>query len=297
MPVDIAICVYGKPAQTAVTIASLVQHSGAHIGRIWLQQERQQPYGADISPISKVFPDLDIYQFVPEQFLGLDFIDDGKLARDPAYRRSIRYQLAFEEARTRWLFVCHNDCLFTGDILGQMLNAATPGIVGIGDIGQCWNCSASYAGLCDGARHEEYRPTYSDVMALLEQFPAPRMHPWSIEERAPLPLPECRLNEFAALIDLAAVRDLIMPRGHVMPFGAMTYDTGVTWFRHLRHIGLRFKHGEWSFHHSPFSITSAGNESLGNRERYREEEMRALDFLRHEFPSRHLQFVESYSAT
>ncbi|MBL0045733.1 MAG: hypothetical protein IPP33_15440 [Flavobacteriales bacterium] len=55
--VDVAINVYGKPAQTAVTLLSLIEHSGQWIDRIWFIEERRQPFDARFDELKNYLGD------------------------------------------------------------------------------------------------------------------------------------------------------------------------------------------------------------------------------------------------
>ena len=41
--IDVAINIFAKPYQTALSVLSLLKHSGRHVGNLWLQFE---PYGS-----------------------------------------------------------------------------------------------------------------------------------------------------------------------------------------------------------------------------------------------------------
>ena len=41
--VDVAICVYSKPYSTAVTLASLIEHSRQHIGGCLFNRKKNRP--------------------------------------------------------------------------------------------------------------------------------------------------------------------------------------------------------------------------------------------------------------
>lgn len=59
------------------------------------------------------------------------------------------------------------------------------------------------------------------------------------------PLPECRVNEWACLVNLEMTREHVAPRGPLPPFGAfeqcgrLCLDTSVPWFRELSRLGLK----------------------------------------------------------
>src|SRR5207244_12735628 len=104
---------------------------------------------------------------------------------------------------------------------------------------------AHFAGRCDGARYQQFRPTLEELLELSRRFPPPRNpnHDHHIQRDRPHPLPECRLNEFACLIHKAIVDPWVMPNDGIPPFGAYNYglDMGSAWFRYLNWVGLRLR--------------------------------------------------------
>jgi hypothetical protein len=227
LTVDVAICVYGKPYQTAATIASLLDHCGQHIGRIFIQEEKQQPNGDRVDYIKDVFPDRDVYQYVPPTFLSTFWLAEPNLDLYESIRQSVRYQIAWEKSEEDYLFICHNDVVYSGDTIGQMMAAIGDEFTGAGIVGQCWNCPANFAGVCNGYEHEAFNPTYEEVLDLIAKHPSPRTRPEFVDREQPMPLLECRLSEFACLINLEKARPLVRPLGTVVPFGWFTHDTGV----------------------------------------------------------------------
>jgi hypothetical protein len=282
--VDIAICVYGKPFQTAVTLATLLHHSEQHIGTVFIQEEKEQPHGEVVSFLPWCFPETSFAVHRPEMHHGVKFTERRRLP-EAGYRRSIRYQAAWEDSSAGHLFITHNDVLYLKDVIGLMLDHMEGDTFsGVGRVGQCWNCPASYAGRCSGETHEDFRPTYEEVETLLQEHRGVRTHISSVTPEHPYPLPECRLNEFAALINLRKTRPDVFPVGPVIPIGCMTTDTGTTWFRDLRIKGHRFRHLNEGFKHGPFSATTSGNLANSDASRYEQEEDRAKQYLLRHFP-------------
>jgi len=282
--VDVAICVYGKPYNTAVTLASLIEHSRQHIGRVFIQQEKEQPYDETVDYLPRCFPELDIVRYVPAVHIGLSFADLPRARSNAAYRLSLRYQFAWENSTKDFLFIIHNDCLFKNDIVGDMMTAIGDEFVGVGSIGQCWNCPANFAGVCDGDRHDIYQPSFEQIAKLLDGFPGPRTDLAVINRVSPMPLPECRLNEFACLINLRTTRPDVYPNGPIPPLGSMTTDIGTTWFRELRLAGRRFRNWPGNFEHAPFSRQKGGHPALSSQSVYDHDEAEARAFLRANYP-------------
>ena len=47
--IDVAMNIFAKPYQTALSVLSLLKHSGRHVGNVWLQFE---PYGSQYDIVS-----------------------------------------------------------------------------------------------------------------------------------------------------------------------------------------------------------------------------------------------------
>ncbi len=280
--VDVAINVYGKPLQTAVTLYSLLKHSGRWVNKIYFIEERRQPFGARFDFIREAFAQRIVY-FRPPLWLGVRPFQKTWWYKLAFFRKSLRYQYAWEQSKQPYLFTTHNDMLYQGDILGSLLNGID-GNTAIGQVGQCWNCSAFFAGCCDPDRYLQYRPDYSALKKLMKQWPGKRQNALGggPGKKNPWPLPECRLNEWAALIDLTKARDATHPFGPAVPFGAFHgLDVGVQWFRDVLLLGHTVAH----FDISPFAIHgwtnggAGGHGSLSDMEQYNDGEERAGQFL------------------
>ena len=166
MSVDVAINVFGKPFQTAVTLLSLLKYSGEHINRIYLIKERVQPTPTDLTFLYELLGDR-ITVYTPDHWLWIRSMDASKLLSSPqikgdGYRWSIRYQFAWERSTARYLFLTHNDVLYSGDIIKAFLDKIGDNVA-IGEIGQCWNCPAHSAGVCNGDKYFDYRPSIDEV--------------------------------------------------------------------------------------------------------------------------------------
>jgi hypothetical protein len=307
--VDVAMNIFAKPYQTALSLLSLLQFSGRHIGRIYLQFE---PQGSMFDPappyaIAEYLGDFGIWvvNYQPKYWLHLDAADPARLD-DPEYRLSLRYQHAFEHTDKQYLFVLHNDVLIKRDIVGAMLDDIGDAFA-VGQIGQCWNCPASNEALvqdsgcasfwrdtssglfcppgqdqksptpsskaapsssdtklrhsskpgfaCAPERYRDFRPDFEGLKRLYalaverEVFVRPYWEGWEKHyAAAPWPLPECRVNEWGCLVDVAMTRPLVRPEGDILPFGGyepcgkICLDIDVVWFRELNRRGLYARH-------------------------------------------------------
>lgn len=284
--VDVAINVYGKPWQTAAALLSLWEWSGGWIDRIWLVTERRQPRPLDLSPLVRHF-DGRITTYTPRLWLWTHALEPRLLYRWKPLRWSVRYQYAWEHSRNRYLFTLHNDMLFHGDLLGAMLERMGDRVA-VGPVGQCWNCPAQAAGRCGPERYEQFRPTFAELEALNAAHPAPRAtaHRRLLDPQRPWPLPECRLNEWAALIDLDRARPLTIPHGKAVPFGALHgLDIGTQWFREVLWQGARIGHFDIAPYATHAWTTTSGNghADLFDAALYDRHEAVARDHVRHHY--------------
>ncbi|MDR3569352.1 MAG: hypothetical protein P4L43_15095 [Syntrophobacteraceae bacterium] len=243
--VDVIINVYGKPWQTLCTLKSLLKHSGDRIDKIYIIKEKQHPYGDNVDWICEYFDNVLI--FTPDTYKYWYKRVNCYFKR---CRYRVRYQYGIENSNKTFVFITHNDVLYTGDILGDMLSGIGDN-AGIGEIGQCWNCPAQVKGVCSGERFNEYNPSYNDVIKL--GLPYIRTVQDKIDRKNPKPLPECRLNEWACLINRNIVMRECRPNGDSPLFGQTGMDSGDIWFRSLHIKGYKFayykkhyKHCYWS---------------------------------------------------
>jgi hypothetical protein len=90
---------------------------------------------------------------------------------------------------------------------------------------------------------ENYNPTYEEVMNIFDKYHAARGYHvvTRMNKERPMPIPECRLNEFSALIDLEVIKKECIPNGTVNLFGSFNLDIGDMWFREMFLKGYKFK--------------------------------------------------------
>jgi len=259
--IDVCINYYGKPYHTAVTLLTLWKHSSRHINKIYLVIEKIQPYYQyDVIPLLKFYlQGLPIEYVYPQYFYYSGNPDESWLS-DPEKRYGLKYQYALEKSEKEFLFLSHNDCLYEDDLLGKMLmKTQTETIAGIGLVGQCWNCPAFFAKLCDGSRFENYIPTSEELKELVDTYKPPRaaIHYKLIDSGVIHPLPECRLNEYACLVNVPLYRQNVVPTGDILPFGGGWHGTdwGAIWFHSMYNRGYKFINFPFEPHmqHAPFS--------------------------------------------
>jgi hypothetical protein len=283
--VDVAINAYGKPYQTAVTLYTLLKHSGQWIDKIYFIEEKKQPeppkYGFLLDHLGSkvVYYRPNFWFWVNKVYSFLQYFKQ--------YRHSIRYQYAWEKTDKDYLLVLHNDVYFTGDLVGQYLDGIKDHTA-IGKIGQCWNCPAHTAKLCDGDSYTQYKPDYETLMKLSAEFPGSRSHMYeaNVDKDQPWPLPECRVNEYVAMINMAKARPATIPVGKATPFGTLNkLDIGVEWFSELNNAGHTFANFNYDPYaiHSWVSLRNAGHDAMFNQDLYKHEENVARQVLKDEF--------------
>jgi len=279
--VDVIINVYGKPWQTLCTLKSLMLHSGEHIDKIYFIEEREQPYGDNVKWVLNEFDNIihyipNSYEFIPNTKTFGDLNDENN-------RYNFRYQYGIEKSDKKYVFVTHNDILYTGDIIGDMLNEIGDSI-GCGLIGQCHNCPAKSAGVCNGDKFNDFKPTYNEVIELCNDFPPARGNQFisMINQNQVMPLPECRLNEFACLLK----REIVVKENYLNDeysfFGDYNgIDLGSSWFRKMILNGYLFKNYDiyLTGKHGYFA-NNAGYPTQLNNQKYIESELNAEKYYK-----------------
>lgn len=284
--VDIALNVYGKPYQTALTLRSLLKYSGDYVNKIFIVLERKQPNNFSHQLLRSLLSDLPIEYYTPQLYLGWTEKNLRPwmlkiLLKLPSYRYSIRYQYAWEKTKAPFLFLTHNDMVYHTDIISTYLNNLN-GNIAIGHVGQCWNCPAHKIH-CDGSKYFDYRPEMNELRDLYDGWKADRAVKLGLlnDGMTSWPLPECRLNEHAALFDMSIARPLTIPEGQCTPVGTMTMDTGIKWFHEISMRGIRVSHDSFFNHarHGMFNVQGSGHGALFDRELYEYEEKMAKEML------------------
>jgi len=285
--VDVCLNVYGKPFQTVITLKTLLRHSGSHIDKIYLILEAQQPIDFDIEFVKKEVNYENLIVFTPKHYLYVHKTNIKRVLDDPDYRLSLRYQYGIENTNKKFLFVIHNDVLFKKDVLKDFINLIGDS-AGIGQIGQCWNCPMFYEKKCNGDKFETFNPTYSEIIPDVLKYPESRTFIFRnifIDKNQPMPLPECRLNEWCCLLNMEIYKKETIPYGNILPFGGyFKIDLADEWFRQMFLKGYKFKNvdiDEWCTH-GFFSEINRGNPSVLNKDIYIRDEKLAEEFFKNE---------------
>ncbi len=283
--VDVVINVYGKPYNTAVTLYTLLKHSGQWIDKIYFIQERKQPHNSNFDFIKTAFGKR-IVSYTPGLWLWVRPFRTKLVFKFPGFRKSVRYQYGWEQTDKDFLFITHNDVLYSDDVIGAMLQRIGNNI-GIGPVGQCWNCSAHFAGLCTPDTYTQYRPSYPELLELMKQHPGSREKDYGNlpYKNQPWPLPECRLNEWTAMINMEVARGITMPLGKAVPFGAFyELDIGTRWFGDVLNMG----HTVANFGIEPYAshawsgTVRSGHAALLDGDEYTHSERVAEEYLQNE---------------
>lgn len=260
--VDVILQVYGKPWQTLCTIESLMQNSGQHIDKIYLMEEFKHPFKDNISEVFKY--DYPIVHKKHKKWVNIY----GTWAKDVP-EENIRHQWGLEQSDKQYVFVMHNDVLFTGDIIGNMLQEIGT-CIAIGEIGQCWNCPAF--SLCGGGETwNDWNPTYEEISDL--PLPHIRTRKEDLDKNHPKLMPECRVNEWAILLN----REICIKEGKPY-FGEFVHDSGTEWFKEMYRRGYAFKDYRKDFIHAYWANIS-GHEVEQQESLYWETEKIAKNYF------------------
>lgn len=264
--VDVVIQTFGKPWQLLCTIESLLTHSEKWIDKIYLIEEAKHPFGDNIDLIFEY--DLPIIHKKNKEWVNIY----GIKAEDVPVQ-NIRHQWGIEQSDKKHVFICHNDVLFTGDVVGEMLEEIGD-CVGIGEIGQSWNCPAFK--LCGGGCNwNNWNPTWEEVRSL--PLPHIRTRLDNLDKDVPKLMPECRLNEFYCLID----REACIKEGRPY-FGEFTEDSGVAWFRAMYKKGYKFKDYRRNAIHA-YWANIGGHEVEQKEKLYWDAEEKAKEYFKQNF--------------
>lgn len=272
--VDICINVYGKQYQTLVTLKSLLKYNSDYINKIYLIEEAKQPHPTDFEFIKNELNYCNLVHFKPNHHLWV-YGTQELLLSDEKYRHSIRYQYAFEKTENDFLFIIHNDVLFKTKFLDILIDDVNKNrYIGIGQLGQCWNCPLQYEKLCNADICQDVNLSNNQIFDAINKHQQTRTFGIQhlIDKKKPLPLPECRLNEWFAFINMQIVGKEFKSS---FPFGGYgILDIGTEFYREAILSGFKFKNIDINEHctHAYFSNNGNGHSSMSNDEKYFSEE-------------------------
>lgn len=272
--IDVCINVFGKPYQTLVTLKSLLKHSSKWIDKIFFIEEANQPYDYDFNIINENLKYDNLIRYKPKHWLAWHHsaaFSEDILKSDIDVLYSVRYEYGLRNTDKKYLLTIHNDVLFTGDLVGHYLNSIDDDYFGIGEVGQCWNCPMLKTNACNGdllednINNEKY--SYGDILNIFTNNRPARLPSISlIDKIKPFPLPECRINEWYAMINVDTYINNVIPNGSARLFGGYFQgglDIGDIWFRDMVLLGKRFKNINASKYanHGYFSENNNGNKA------------------------------------
>lgn len=276
--VDVAIQIYGKPWQSLCSIFSLIQHSGNWIDTVYILEEPQHPFGDSLHRFHRA-----IKRAAIKRVHRKNTRPSLPIPTQPGTRREdIRYQWAIEQSDKTYIFISHNDVLYHSDVIGAMLSSIGESIA-IGEIGQCWNCPALH--LCGGGKNwNNWNPSLEDIQTL--RLPHIRTKAGDIDPDHPKLMPECRVNEWAILLNREACIKEREPC-----YGFFKLDIGTEWFKAMHKRGYTFKHYQEGFERCYFS-TASGYATQKDRDLYLGSELRAKAYFESNF--QHLSPATSF---
>ena len=263
---DVALNIFGKPWSTALSLLSLIDKCGPNVGKIWPQFE---PVGSKYDTLNPYLilkylteKGYNVSPSQPERWLELQPPSEDMLKSFES-RSCIRYENAFEKSDAKYLMLIHNDVFFIKNLLEALLKNIGDAFI-IGQLGQCWNCPASKESItskimncppCSPDAYQDFKPTIKQLRGLYAEAKTQGIfaRPYDADnfngefEQNPWPLPECRVNEWACLINMDKIRNYCVPFGDAWPPGAYrlcaknTLDIGVPFFRDLHQKNFRAK--------------------------------------------------------
>lgn len=269
MKVDVILQVYGKPWQTLCTLESLMTYSEQWIDKIYLIEEAKHPYGDNIDIVFEY--DFPIVHKKNEKWVNIYAVHRDNVPYD-----LVRHQFGIDNSNKKHVFITHNDVLYTKDVVGEMLNLIQKNekAVGVGEIGQCWNCPALQ--ICGGGKNwDNWSPTFNDVTNL--NLPYIRTRRADLDQGHPKLMPECRLNEWACLIN----REICKKEGKPY-FGDFNHDSGTEWFKSMYKKGYKFIDYREGFEHC-YWAKQGGYNVQQNEDLYWKTEENAKEYFKQNF--------------
>lgn len=247
MKVDVAVQSYKKPESLLYALMSLVKYSGEHINNIFINDDSDwdikqlesiflndkvkkyfephkiflrkntQRVGYWYRYVKKYFPrKTPYYNFLPSLLYSL-YRHKNIFAK----REDIRYQYAFDNTKSEYLYIIHDDMIFTGDIIGLYLQCLKEKEFDIiGDLGQCWG-GCSLKETCTPEKILKDKEN-SSIVKEKEFYKSP-----------------CRINEWSCLVKVSTEQEII--KKHKIFFGNSDGgDIAVYWFKLLIHNNYTF---------------------------------------------------------
>lgn len=287
--IDVCINVFGKTYQTIVTLKTLLKYSGQHIDKIYFIEELEQKSDYNFDFIYKNLNYSDLIRYIPKYYLWVNGTDKKRIWKDEDYRLSLRYEYGLTNSDKSHLLLIHNDVVFHSDIIGKFLEI-NENYFGIGLVGQCWNCPLYYENFCSGEKLESNleNQNFHHIFGLVDKHPNTRLYKrrTSIDINKPLPLSECRINEWCMMVNLDFYRKEVINEKNIVPLGGYFLgDIGDLWFRQMIDKGYKFKNINIDnyYTHAYFSNNANGHSALFDQNKYDLEESLAKKYLEENF--------------
>jgi hypothetical protein len=287
--IDVCINVYGKPYQTILTLKSLLKHSGNLIDVIYFIEEKNQTKDYNFDFIFEKIGYEHIVKYTPKNHLWINKVSKQEVFSNEDLRLSLRYEYGLSNSNKKHLLLIHNDVIFHSDIVTNYMENCDE-YFGIGSVGQCWNCPLSFENICSGEllEYNIRNLNHKIVSRAINKHQNTRTYltKRKVDIKNPLPITECRINEWCMLVNLKNYRDEVINKKSVVPIGGyFQNDIGVLWFKQMVEKGYRFKNikGEGYYTHAYFSESSNGHSSLLDDKKYKFEENLAKKYLEENF--------------
>ena len=254
MKVDVAVQSYKKPESLLYALMSLKKYSAQHINNIFINDDSTD----SLEELEKIFLNEKVTSyFAPSKiFLRKNTIRVGYWPRyvkgywpsgitplRMAYvigksylknrhvlltRQDVRYQFAFDNAETKYLYVIHDDIIFHEDTLGLYLKEAEENQLDVvGDMGQCWRCC--YNKVCTPEKISQ------------GCYPSNKWPVGKYNKKQGLNHLACRINEWSALVKVETEREIVDK--YRVFFGNYEDDGDIAayWFKMIVTKGYKFK--------------------------------------------------------
>jgi hypothetical protein len=273
--IDVIVQSYGKGQQLRCTLKSLMLHSKQWIDKIYFIEEQKAPFNDSCEWVKDYFDNIIYHK--PNKYVNPYSVPYYQVPEE-----CIRYKWAIDRSDKNWVFVTHNDVLYTGDVIGNMLNEIkkwklnNPNnrVVACAQLHQCWNCPALE--ICGGGeKWELWNPSFEDIKKL--KLPHIRTRLDNLHPTVPKLMPECRVNEWAALIDRNACIE-----EKSCNFGDFTEDSTVAWFRAMHLKGYKFIDYRKDFHHA-YWANMGGFQVQQKEQVYIDSEQKAKEYFEEHF--------------
>lgn len=253
MKVDVAVQSYKKPESLLYALMSLKKYSAQHINNIFINDDSTD----SLEELEKIFLNEKVTSyFAPSKiFLRKNTIRVGYWPRyvkgywpvgisifRMAYvigksfiknksvfvtREDVRYQYAFDNTDSKYLYVIHDDMVFHDDVLGLYIETIEKNNLDVvGDLGQCWRCL--------------YKDNCTPQKIVNGELPSKKFPLGKKDKTKGINHLACRINEWSALVKVETEK-FIADKYNVF-FGNYEDDGDIAcyWFKMIVKYGYKF---------------------------------------------------------